>query len=390
MRRTRPLARAALAVVVAASLWLPNAHRAVAPRGPLRPATTTGALAESLLDAQLRAWSARAHDGDIARLRAGCEEWDFMRRTFLVLSLANVALREPARAPALLPVMDSLIDDTLAQERAHGQRVFLMGYASRRPWVQQPARSVFIDGEVALMIGARRMVRDDGRYDREHAARVREITARLTDAPLHSAESYPDECWTFCNTIALVALRLYDRRTGEDHRPLVARWLGDARAHLIDPRTGLLASSFTMSGRIGDGPEGSSIFLAAHMLQLLDPGLARDQYQRARNSLGRSVLGFGWAREWPGAVPARDDVDSGPTVPWLGANAGASGLALVGAAAFGDDAWLRALVASVHLAAFPVREGSGVRLAAGNAVGDAVMLYALTLGPLWQAAGVSS
>ncbi|MFO0627434.1 MAG: hypothetical protein U0325_17630 [Polyangiales bacterium] len=119
----------------------------------------------------------------------------------------------------------------------------------------------------------------------------------------------------------------------------------------------MLVSSFTMRGQVGDGPEGSSIFLAAHMLQVLDPALARDQYQRARDALGRSVLGFGWAREWPGDVPAREDVDSGPTVPWLGANAGASGLALVGAAAFGDEARLRALVASVHLAAFPVREG---------------------------------
>jgi DnaK suppressor protein len=50
-------------------------------------------------------------------------------------------------------------------------------------------------------------------------------------------------------------------------------------------------------------------------------------------------------------------------VPILEANAGASGLAFVGAAAFGDEAWLRALLTSVNLAAFPVREGDGLRLA---------------------------
>lgn len=387
MRTPHGLRRTAAALALGAALWLPNAHRMLEPSSPLRPASGTGAMAEALLTEQLRGWRrdrSRRHDA----LRAGCAEWDLMRRTFLVLSLANISLREPARAARLVPEMDALIDDTLATERSQGQRHFLMAYADRGAWVQSPARSIFVDGEIALMIGARRMVRDDGRWSREHDARVEVIRARMGAAPLHSAESYPDECWTFCNIIALAALRLYDRRVGTDHGALIQRWLQAARARLTDPATGLLVSSFTVDGRVGDGPEGSSIFLAAHMLQVLDPALARAQYRLARDAMGRSVWGFGWSREWPAGTARRDDVDSGPSVPVVDANAGASGLALVGAAAFGDDAWLRALVRSVNLAAFPVRTGGGLRLAAGNAVGDAVLLYALTLGPLWQAAGV--
>lgn len=348
-------------------------------------------MAEALLAHQRASWHARGGRGDETdRMRASCEEWDFMRRTFLVLALANVSLRQPARAPDLLRDIDSLIDDTLAQERALGQQRFLMGYAARGGWVQQPPRSVFIDGEVALMLGARRMVRDDGRYDREHAARVALISERMARSPTRSLESYPDECWTFCNTVALAALRLYDARTGADHRETLAAWSRAARARLTDPRTGMLISSFTVQGRVGDGPEGSSIFLAAHMLQLVDAPLARAQYGLARRALGRSALGFGWAREWPAGATARADVDSGPTVPVLGANPGASGLALLGAAAFGDDDWLRELLTSVRLAAFPQRTQHGVTLAAGNAVGDAVLLYALTMGPLWRAAGASA
>ncbi|MEZ4393029.1 MAG: hypothetical protein R3A48_18230 [Polyangiales bacterium] len=389
----RPLARTALALALGVGTWLPVAHFALRPppRGVRAARGEIPPLAEALLAHQRASWRERGGRGDeTERMRASCEEWDFMRRTFLVLSLANVALRQPRRAPELLRDIDSLIDDTLAQERALGQERFLMGYARRGAWVQQPPRSVFIDGEVALMLGARRVVRDDGRYDREHAARVALITERMARSPTRGLESYPDECWTFCNTVALAALRLYDARTGADHRETLAAWTRAARAQLTDPRTGMLVSSFTVRGRVGDGPEGSSIFLAAHMLQLVDPPLARAQYALARRALGVSALGFGWAREWPSGAAARADVDSGPTVPVLGANPGASGLALLGAAAFGDEAWLRELLTSVRLAAFPQRSPRGVTLAAGNAVGDAVLLYALTMGPLWRAAGAGA
>jgi hypothetical protein len=74
------------------------------------------------------------------------------------------------------------------------------------------------------------------------------------------------------------------------------------------------------------------------------------------------------------------DVDSGPIVPWLDASAGSSGLALLGASAFGDRDYLGGLLASLELAGF--REGGRYR--ASNQVGDAVILYALSFGPLWR------
>lgn len=391
--RPRRLARTALSLGIAAGIWLPAAHLVLRPaQAAVRPTDGgTPPLAESVLHHQLARWRDRAaHADESQRTRAGNAEWDFMSRTFLVLSLANVSLREPARADALVPVMDAVIQDTLATERAHGPTHFLMDYGRRGGWVQQPPRSVFIDGEVAMMIGARRMVRDDGRFRAEHAERIREVVARMQRAPVHSAESYPDECWTFCNTLALAAIRTWDALSREDHTALLRAWVATARARLTDRDTGMLIASYTLDGRRGDGPEGSSIFLAAHMLQLVDAAYAQDQFDRARNRLGRRVLGFGWAREWPAGAPrAHMDVDSGPTVPVLDANAGASGMAILGAAAFGDDRWLRALLTSVNLAAFPVRDGTGTRLAAGNAVGDAVLLYALTQGPLWRAVGAA-
>jgi hypothetical protein len=153
---------------------------------------------------------------------------------------------------------------------------------------------------------------------------------------------------------------------------------------LVDPATGLLVSSYTRDGRVLDGPEGSSIWMSAHNLLLVDEAFARDQYARARRELGVEALGYAWAREWPRSSSARPDVDSGPIVPLLDASAGSSGLAILGASAFGDDSFLEGLLASLELAGYPDRRGGELRYRASNRVGDAVVLYALSFGPLWD------
>jgi hypothetical protein len=353
----------------------------------LRPAQGLSPRARALLTRQLTLWeSSSVGDAERERMRASNPEWDFMGRTYLVLALANAALRDQPNAQRYVAVIDRVLDDTLRAERDHGMYWFLMDYAHARPWVFQPERSVFVDGEIAMMLGARRMFGDTPvlrEYARQRAAR---IDVQMRAGALMSAESYPDECWTFCNTLALAALRLNDAVDGSDHRPLVQAWIARAKAHLVDRQTGMLVSSYSLDGRIKDGPEGSSIYMVAHDLRLLDPSFARDQYERARYYLGREVLGFGYAREWPDRrvwAGGRADIDSGPTVPLFEANAGASGMAVLGAGAFDDRATLAGLVASLDLAAFPREDATGLRYGASNAVGDAVMLYALVEGPLW-------
>ncbi|MBW2255468.1 MAG: hypothetical protein JRI25_12835 [Deltaproteobacteria bacterium] len=207
----------------------------------------------------------------------------------------------------------------------------------------------------------------------------------MNDGASGSAESYPDECWTFCNTTALAAILVADRIFGTDHRAFAEEWVSRAREALMDEETGLLVSSFALDGRHLDGPEGSSIWFAAHNLLLVDEVFAEDQYWRARAALGRGVLGFGYAREWPPSWAGPADVDSGPIVPVLGASAGSSGLALVGAGAFADRRFQDALLSSLNLAAFPIRSGDALAYQAGNQVADAVFLYALVQGPLWDA-----
>src|SRR5439155_867256 len=114
------------------------------------------------------------------------------------------------------------------------------------------------------------------------------------------------------------------------------QWVQTAKRQLVDPKTGLLISTYTVHGEPTQGPEGSTIWMVAHCLQIVDAEFARDQYERAKKELAAELFGFGYAREWPAQWKGSADVDSGPIIPGLEASAGSSGLAFVGASAFGD------------------------------------------------------
>ncbi len=77
-------------------------------------------------------------------------------------------------------------------------------------------------------------------------------------------------------------------------------------------------------------------------------------------------------------------MDSGPVVPLLDASPGASGLAILGASAFGDEDMRDDLLRSLEFAAFPVHDGAQTHYAAAGTIGSAVVAYALRFGPLWR------
>lgn len=244
-----------------------------------------------------------------------------------------------------------------------------------------------MDGEIALMLAARRLVQEKDSYRPLLAQRVQAMVSRMRKGPVLCAESYPDECWLFCNTVALAAIRMADVLDGSDHSGFLSSWVDTAKKKLVDPKTGLLISAYAVDGTpspAGLGPEGSSIWMASHMLQIVDEEFAEDQYWRARRELGRSFLGFGYSREWPVGVEDAMDIDSGPVIPALGASASASGLAIMAAAAFDDAGYLRALLTSLEFAGFPGKYDGKLRYQASNPAGDAVLLYAMMEGPLWD------
>ncbi|HXR03867.1 MAG TPA: hypothetical protein VN836_04075 [Verrucomicrobiae bacterium] len=374
------------ALMVAAVIWLPCLHFVFTrPVSAFRAEPGLSPEARQLAARHLQLWTDPAlRETELKKMRVSNAEWDFMGRGYMVWSLANTALRDPASRPLYLQTMDQIIDETLRLEKQEGMYFFLMPYAKDRRYVMQPARSLFLDSEIALMLAARRAVEEKPEYKPLLAERVNVMVERFQKSPRMILESYPDECWMFDHCVALDAIRMADYLDGNDHSALIRDWIAMARRRLVDPKSGMLISSFTTDGTPLDGPEGSSIWMVTHSLQLLDADFARDQYQRARKELGATTLGFGYAHEWPKSWPGMPDVDSGPIFPVFDISAGSSGMAFIGACAFRDDEFLKPLAATLEFAAFPSRTDGRLKYCASNQVGDAALLYAATLGPLWQ------
>lgn len=351
-----------------------------------------GTVMAPLAARQLALWQpdgAPAREASVGQLRRANPEWDLMARMFAVLAFANLALRAPEQQATYLAAIDRIVDGTADDLARGGMYAFLLPYGQSRPFVDPARRSLFVDGELAVMRAARQLVEPDPARRELARSSVERVVAQLERGPKLLGESYPDEVWIFCNAVALAAVRLHDASEGEParHAQLFRRWVATARATVVDRGTGLLAARTTLDGVVREGPEGSTLWLAAAMLRVVDDDFARDQYARARAELRGSFAGFGWAREWPASWPGGDDIDSGPTIPIVGANAGSSGLALVAARAFGDDRFTGELLASLGVAGFPL--AGGARYAAGNQLADAAILYALASGPLWQRAGLT-
>lgn len=365
-------------------LWWLALHRVVDALG----VTARSELATRMLRAQIAAWApGTPRSAELEQAYRTNPEWDLMRRTFTVLGLADVALADPHEAEAARATIDAIVQDSLAHERTHGQYGWLLPYAHAKDFRDPAARSVFVDGELALMLAAQQFVEPTRARERELVRRIDELALALERGPIGSAESYPDECWTFCNTVALAAIRISDVALARDHDALLHGWADTARARLIEPATGLLVTSYTWDGTVLDGPEGSSLWMVAHDLLLVDPALARAQWEGARAQLVGGAFGFAWAREWPDLAPGRADVDSGPVIPLFDASAGSSGLLLVGAAAFDDEPLFASLRRTLELGAFPIDRHGARHYAATTPVGEAVVFRALAHGALWRAVG---
>jgi hypothetical protein len=378
-----------LSLFIAMIIWLPCIHFFYKPDiREYRNNRGIPSKARMMAARHLEIWTEpRLREIELRKMQQRNPEWDFMSRTYFVLALANMALRDQECKKQACDIIDIIIDNTIRLEREKGFEHFLLGYGRSDLWIMQPSRSQFIDGEVALMLAARRLIDEKASYAPLLSERIELMVSRMRQSPVLCAESYPDECWLFCNTVSLAAIRMADVLDGTDHSEFLSSWINTAKLKLKEPKTGLLISAFGVNGTrapCGSGPEGSSIWMACHMLQIVDKEFAADQYRRARKELFRSVLGFGYSREWATSSVGVADVDSGPIIPYLDASASASGLALIAAAGFDDTEFLIALITSLNFAGFPRETDGKLYYQASNPVGDAVMLYAMVEGPLWN------
>ena len=228
------------ALVIATIIWLPCLHLLFArPLSDFRQDPGLSPKARQLAARHLQLWTDPAlRERELEKMRASNAEWDFMGRGYLVWSLANMSLRDPASKPLYLRTMDQIIDETLRLEKEGGMYFFLMAYAKDRHYLVQPAHSLFLDGEIALMLAARRVVEEKAEYKSLLTGRVNAMVDRFQKSPRMMLESYPDECWMFDHCVALDAIKLADYLDDSDHSALIRGWVAMARQKLVDPEIG--------------------------------------------------------------------------------------------------------------------------------------------------------
>ena len=369
--------------------------RITSPNRELSPGPGLPQIPLALAKAQMSLWIEPAtRNAQISRMRQSNPEWEFTSRTFLVLALANVALRDTLLKPAALSVIDTIITETLDQERRHGQEVFfaVSQKGRRSDFLNSSRRSVFIDGQIAMMLGARRLVEENATWGEEMQQRTRLIVQEMREGPLLCGETYPNECRLVDCALAMATLRISNALDGTDYSGFINLWVGKARTTLVDKKANMLVSRFDFTGRpvVLEGPEGVSIWTTAHFLSVVDQGFAQEQYDNAARQLRTNFLAFGYSRARPSASDyARSpqqqqlEVEMDGLVPFLQASPGSSGRALVAAQTFGDTRWMRQLITSLEFLGFRTAR-ERMHYISSNTTGDAVILYALVQGPLWE------
>src|SRR6185312_2755253 len=97
MQRLKRIVIGLLVLAVAATIWVPCLHLVFARSfTQFRQPEGLSPKAKQLAARHLQLWTDSAtRQNELNRMRASNAEWDFMARSFLVWSLANMGLREP-------------------------------------------------------------------------------------------------------------------------------------------------------------------------------------------------------------------------------------------------------------------------------------------------------
>src|SRR4051812_14540124 len=101
------------ALAVATAIWIPCLHFFfIKDLTAFRPAEGLSPKARQLAARHLQLWTdPESRQRELGRMRASNAEWDFMGRTFLVWSLAEMSVRNPAGKAEYLRTMDQIIGE---------------------------------------------------------------------------------------------------------------------------------------------------------------------------------------------------------------------------------------------------------------------------------------
>ena len=206
-------------------------------------------------------------------------EWALYSCSMYAAALVNIARLYPETREESIKRVNQLIQIVLSPE--------LKRYDSVR-WGEDPLENMSGDvshisylSHLAWMIGGFRTIGGGQLYDDLYDELCETMNRRILQNPILNLPTYPDEAiYVPDMLVAIVALAEYARQHKGTYALTVEKWKKIMLKQFVDPKTGLILS-FIWPER----PEillpvkGSYSALNCYYLTLIDPVLARDQYE---------------------------------------------------------------------------------------------------------------
>jgi hypothetical protein len=289
------------------------------------------------------------------------------------LGLGQLVLGRPERRAEYLPVIARSVE-RLQKEDATG---FGRDAWGRRGFDDLDSeRGHAYLGYTNMAFGMLRLLDPNSAIGPLHDRVTAALARRLAAAPHAAIETYPGESYPADIAAVAASIALHDRATTRSHRPLLGRWLGAFLEHYVDPSSGLLYQSIdASSGKPFGAARASGSAIAVYFLSFVDDGAARRLFGAVARER-TSFLGFGGIREYPAGSGGSGDIDSGPLL--FGVSASASAFALSGARLYGEKSLLTELLRTASLVGMPIETEGQLRFVSGGAIGNAIVLAALT------------
>lgn len=224
---------------------------------------------------------------------------------------------------------------------------------------------------LALVLGAHRVIGGTEHAALHHAI-IDALVRRLQRAPRPLLFTYPGETYAMDNVALQAALGI---AAVIEPAPAIdaerTRFVDYARAHLLDPETGVMGFSVTHDG--ASPSRGSGAGWNSFYLPHVDVGFATEQWRAVERAFVVRVPPlFAAVREHRHGKDGPGDVDSGPVI--LGLSPAGTGFAVAGARHSGDADLGSGLLATAELVGTSLSWQGRRRYVLAPDVGDAILL----------------
>ena len=301
-------------------------------------------------------------------------EWAIYSCSMFTAALVNIARLYPEEREVSLRLINEIIQIALSPE--------IRRYDAVR-WGEEPLES--LSGEnshisylshLAWMIGGYRAIGGGPQFDDLHDELCAAMNRRILQSPSLNLLTYPGEfIYVPDMLVAIVALSDYACQHNGKYATTVEHWETRMREEFLDPSTGLIPSFLPSVSTEGTLPvKGSYTALSCYYLTLVDPVMAREQYDCLKKHFlkERPITGIKEYAEKSQFLAF--DIDAGPII--CGLSPTGTAFATGSATLFQDTTFRRSILKTAEQAGTTVTFADKTHYALADIalVGEAIML----------------